>query len=120
MEVHFISGVAIASIVGFGIGCGLMWIRAKRGMRTSIMTESGYLAVSMVSRRALQKLDSGDAVGVKQDLSDAIANFYHSFKSSKEETFASERSQIETLAQSSVILASALRKRKEADEKPVA
>ena len=120
MDIHFIFGVVTALIVGFCIGCALLGFRPKRKGTTSISSESGYLSMSMVSRTALQKLDSGDSAGAKQDLSDAIANFYHSFKSSNREPLPSERRQIEALAQSSTVLADALRKRKEADEKLVA
>jgi hypothetical protein len=120
MDIHFICSVATAFIIGFGIGFGLKGIKDKRWTSASTITESGYLAMSMVSRRALQKLDLGDSVGVKQDLCDAVANFYHSFKSSNTQTLASERSQIEALSQSSAVLAASLKKREVSDEKTVA
>jgi hypothetical protein len=118
MNIHFICSVVIAFIIGFGISFGLKGIKDKRWTSTSTITESGYLAMSMVSRRALQKLELGDSVGAKQDLCDAVANFYHSFKSSNTQTLASERNQIEVLAQSSAVLAASLKKREVSGEKP--
>jgi hypothetical protein len=118
MDIHFINGVVGAFIIGFILGCALLGVVSRRAKRMRLRRDSsGYVAMSMACRMALQKLESGDTGAAKQVLSDHIANFYHSFKASSEhpqrlgQVITSERQQIEAQAQSSAILATALKSR---------
>jgi hypothetical protein len=124
MNMHFIYGVICGCFVGVSFGLTLFGFVARRVGKQP--ESSGYVAMSMVCRGALQKLESGDTGGVKQELTAAIANFYHSFDASSEQShmrasvIASERRQIENLARSSGVLAAALTLRKTQCDKSVA
>jgi hypothetical protein len=125
MDTHFINGVVVSFIIGFIFCCVVLGFFVRRANRKRLRQDSsGYVAMSMISRGALQRLESGDVEGAKHELCGAIANFYHSFRGSSEhpqllaDVITSERRQIETQAQASAVLAGALRKK--LDDKPVA
>jgi hypothetical protein len=117
MNIGLISAVSVALVIGFAFGCVLMGCLTGRADRKRLeLDSSGYLATSMICRGALQKLESGNSEDAKHELGYAVANFFHSFNGSGEppqmaDAIASERRQIEAHAQSSPILAEALRKR---------
>jgi hypothetical protein len=119
MDIHLIIEVVAALIIGFALGCVLIGCLSRRA-RTKRLGSAGYVATSMVCRGALRKLESGDTEGAKRELSFAVANFYRYFNGSGEpqqmaDVIASERRQIEAQAQSSAILAEALRKRSDGE-----
>jgi hypothetical protein len=70
-----------------------------------------YATTAMRYRSALEKLESGNSDGAKQELSFAIANFYHHFKKVSEYSrwIATEIGEVELQASSSAILAAALK-----------
>ena len=126
MDIHFINGVVVAFLIGFCFGCVLLGIIAARIEKRRKLTQLSNKAdvfsfgmMNLVNRRALQKLESGEVEGVKQELSGLIANFYHTYKDSSDPMIAGERREIESQAQLSAILTAAL-KQKPDDEKSAA
>ena len=125
MDIHFISGVVVAFLTGLCFGCVLLGTIAARVEKRRKLTQLSNKVdtfslgmMNMVNRRALQKLESGDIEAVKQELSGLIANFYHTFKGSGDQMIAGERREIQSQAQSSAILAAALKQK--SDEKATA
>jgi hypothetical protein len=107
----FAAGVAIGGSI-CAVGTHRGWRRLRAHAKKS--GSAGYMASSMISRGALLKLEAGDSEGAKRELGFAVANFYRHFDGAGEppcmaEAIASERRQIETQAQSSAVLADALR-----------
>lgn len=123
MDINTIYIVTIAVCVSTCFGFFLhRFIALREKGKTDGQGSGGYMLMSNACRNTLHMLESGDIDGAKRFLSFAVANFYHSFRSTNERdgAIAIERRQIEEQAQSSSILADALRKRMEADTKPVA
>ena len=112
--IAFSAGVTLG-----GISCVLLTQREWRRVRRECadkMKSSGdiqdtfYAMADMVYRGALQKLESEDTEGAKQELSGAIANFHRHFRnlSGKSSCIAAEVREVEVQARSSAILAAAL------------
>jgi len=128
MSVITVIAFAVGITVG-GISCALLTQREWRRVRretTELLKSSGdiqdsfYAMTDMVHRGALQKLESGDTEGTKQELIGAIANFHQHFKKCGERSriIATEVREVELQAKTSTILAAAFSKK--SDEKTVA
>jgi hypothetical protein len=117
MSTQFIFTIVLAVCFGFVL-YGLI---ERRGWRKRQKHDYEGVALSMICRDALHRLESGDVEGAKQYLGGMVATYYQSSQrlSELDSLVASERRLIEQQVQSSSVLANAIKK-KQSDEKPVA